>query len=85
MGRCWGPLLSAPLDDTLTRSVVPSFRSRTNTSKPQMPKPHSPWLVSPWTRLVADDEKATKRPRAEIATPRISAPAPCLARRWPDG
>ena len=44
---------------TLTRRVVPVWRSRTKTSG--VP------LVSPGTRLVASEVKATKRPSAEIA------------------
>ena len=43
---------------TFTRSVVPVWRSRTNTSVAP--------LVSPGTRLVASETKATKRPSAEI-------------------
>ena len=54
-----GPLPWAPLDETLTRSVVPVCRSRTKTSG-------SP-LVSPLTRLPPRDSKATKRPSAESA------------------
>ena len=53
------PLPWAPPELTLTRRVVPVWRSRTNTSVPS--------LVSPGTRLVASDMKATKRPSAEIA------------------
>ena len=48
------PSLPSAAGETLTRSVVPSFRSRTNTSV--VP------LVSPGTRLVASEAKATKRP-----------------------
>ena len=46
---------------TLTRSVIPVCRSRTNTS--------SALLLSPGTRLEADDLKATKRPSALSAGP----------------
>ena len=42
--------------ETLTRSVIPPFRSRTKTSGAA--------LVSPATRLEALDAKATKRPSA---------------------
>jgi hypothetical protein len=58
-GRMLNPSLCAPPRPTLTRRVVPAPTSRTNTSG---------WpLVSPGTRLVASDEKATKRPSAETA------------------
>src|SRR5262249_43927384 len=50
----------APALLTLTRSVVPVCRSRTNTSV--VP------LVSPGTRLLAVEVKATKRPSVLIAT-----------------
>jgi hypothetical protein len=46
---------------TLTRLVVPVWRSRTKTSE-------SPF-VSPPTRFEANEEKATKRPLAEIEGP----------------
>ncbi len=49
---------SAPVELTLTRVVLPRFRSRTKTS--------ARWFVSPRTRFEAKDEKATKRPLAEI-------------------
>src|SRR5437762_4951613 len=55
------PLPSVPALLTLTRSVVPVHRSRTNTSC------HP--LVSPATRLVESEVKATKRPSALIAGP----------------
>ena len=45
--------------DTLTRRVVPSFRSRTNTSAEK--------LVSPGTRFVASELKETYRPCELIA------------------
>src|SRR5262245_25495871 len=45
-----------PLEETLTRSVVPSNRSRTNTSAVR--------LVSLGTRFSENDENATKRPSA---------------------
>src|SRR4051794_22882151 len=51
----------SPSHDTLTRSVVPLRRSRTKISRPALLGP----LVSPGTRLVASDAKATKRPSAE--------------------
>ena len=65
VGRDSGtPLLESlwmPPVPTLTRSVVPACRSRTKTSRS--------WFVSPGTRLVAYDAKATKRPSLEIANP----------------
>src|SRR5437763_329676 len=68
-----GPTLLSPLpwgppDATLTRSVVPFSRSRTNTSRPHDGLQSGVPLVSPGTRLLASDPKATKRPSAEIAT-----------------
>ena len=60
-----------PALSTLTRSVIPVCRSRTNTSCDP--------LVSPGTRLVAREAKATKRPSALSAgselTPFASVPA----------
>jgi hypothetical protein len=47
---------------TLTRLVVPVWRSRTKTSR-------SPF-VSPPTRFEAPEMKATKRPSAEIEAPK---------------
>src|SRR5207302_4811167 len=52
---------SAPTLATLARSVVPVWRSWTNTSLHQRP------FVLSGTRLVAHDWKATKRPSALIA------------------
>src|SRR5437763_1758153 len=49
---------SAPPWPRLTRLVLPLFRSRTNTSETA--------FVSPGTRLVASESKATNRPSAEI-------------------
>ena len=60
-------LPSSPALETLTRSVVPACRSRTNTSKCP--------VVSPGTRLVAADMKAMKRPSALIAGLKLS-PSP---------
>src|SRR5262245_10292775 len=62
---------------TLTSVVVPSVRSRTNTSR----KP----FVSPATRLVASLENTTKRPSWEIRESLLSAlpsapPEPTLTR-----
>ena len=57
------PLPWAPPELTLTRLVVPVWRSRTKTSYML--------LVSPGTRLVASEPKATKRPPAEIAGPTL--------------
>src|SRR5439155_233563 len=70
------PLPSVPALLTLTRSVVPVHRSRTNTSC------HP--LVSPGTRWVAREEKATKRPSALIAgllrvSPPLFASFPALS------
>src|SRR5438552_3012338 len=60
-----------PVEDTLTRFVVPVIRSWTKTSTAP--------LVSRPTRLVASLENATKRPSAEMAgvklVPFASAPA----------
>ena len=58
--------------------VVPVWRSRTNTSAAP--------LVSPGTRLVAYESKATNRPSAEIAAPELTPlpwtpPGPTLT-RW---
>ncbi|GAB3842080.1 hypothetical protein GCM10029963_14530 [Micromonospora andamanensis] len=50
---------SVPSAARLTRVVTPVARSRTNTS--------SAWLVSPGTRFVAVEAKATYRPSALIA------------------
>src|SRR4051812_19447776 len=56
------PLLPwAPLEDTLIRLIVPAVRSRTNASIAP--------LVSPVTRLVAVELKATNRPSAETDAP----------------
>ena len=60
-GSKLSPLPWTPPGPRLTRWVVPVWRSRTNTS--------STPLVSPGTRLVASESKATKRPSAEIAGP----------------
>src|SRR3954447_1251686 len=57
------PFAWAPWAPTLTRLVVPVLRSRTKTSVRR--------LVSSGTRLVASDSKATKRPDAEIAGPKL--------------
>src|SRR2546422_463512 len=62
------PLACAPWELTLTRLVLPVFRSRTTTS----PTP----FVSPCTSWAADDPKTTKRPSAEVARPLLS-PVPC--------
>ena len=53
-----GPSPWLPSPATLTRSVVPACRSRTNTSRTP--------LVSPATRLVAVEVNTTKRPSALI-------------------
>ena len=50
-GSSLKPLPCPPVDDTLTRSVVPVFRSRTKMS--------SAPFVSPATRLLAYETKAT--------------------------
>ena len=55
------PFACFPALDTLTRLVVPRFRSRTKMSAAP--------FVSPATRLEASDRKATKRPSAEIDGP----------------
>ena len=64
-------MLCSPSALMLTRVVVPSSRSRTNTS-------HN-WLSSPATRLSAHERKATSRPSAEITaqllTPFASPPS----------
>ena len=65
------PLPWTPPGPTLTRSVVPVWRSRTNTSV--LP------LVSPGTRLLASESKATNRPSAEIAG--VAAAIHCPGRR----
>ncbi len=52
------PFPCAPAESTLTRSVVPVWRSRTKTSCAP--------FVSPGTRLVAPLANATKRPSVEI-------------------
>src|SRR5438445_6238564 len=52
------PLACAPWELTLTRVVLPVLRSRTKTSPTA--------FVSPPTRLVAVESKATKRPSTEI-------------------
>src|SRR5215216_1881256 len=57
-------LASAPPVATLTRVVVPVWRSRTKTS--------GFLFRSPETRFVASDEKATKRPSALIAGSSLS-------------
>src|SRR5438034_4499637 len=57
------PLPWAPPEATLTRSVVPVCRSWTNTSDTP--------FVSPATRSVAALSKATKRPSAERAEPKL--------------
>ena len=62
MLACSTPLSPSPcplVDETLTRSVVPAWTSRTNTSMAP--------FVSPWTRFVARELKATYRPSALIA------------------
>ncbi len=53
------PMACTPDELTLTRVVVPAWRSRRKTS--EVP------LVSPGTRLLADDWNATKRPSPLIA------------------
>src|SRR5438552_3772355 len=58
------PLPCAPCEATLTRLVLPAFRSRTNTSLAP--------FVSPPTRLLALDRNATKRPSAEIGAAKLS-------------
>jgi hypothetical protein len=55
------PFPCSPALLTLTRSVKPVCLSRTKTS------PES--FVSPGTRLVASDPKATERPSALMVTP----------------
>jgi hypothetical protein len=55
-GNVLAPVASVPLVLTLTRSVVPVLRSRTNTSVAP--------FVSPGTRLVASEAKATSWPSA---------------------
>ena len=57
--------------DTLTRRVVPSFRSRTNTSLES--------LVSPGTRFDASELKATYRPSELIAGPKLTSPLPWVS------
>src|SRR2546428_83045 len=57
-GTKLAPFSCAPWESTLTRLVLPALRSRTNTSLAP--------FVSPPTRLVAIELKATKRPSAEI-------------------
>jgi hypothetical protein len=57
----------APLERTFARATLPVWRSRTKTS----PSP----LVSPGTRLVALERKATMRPSAEIDSLKL-APSP---------
>src|SRR5438552_1822063 len=59
------PFPCAPPDATLTRSVLPVCRSWTNTSDTP--------FVSPATRSVAALSKATKRPSAEIAEPKLTS------------
>src|SRR5438094_611248 len=57
------PFACAPLLLTLTRSVVPVSRSRTKISGTP--------FVSPGTRLSENETKATKRPLALTAPPRV--------------
>ena len=59
------PLPWTPPELTLTRRVLPVWRSWTKMSYAL--------LVSPGTRLVATDVKATKRPSAEIAAPTLNS------------
>src|SRR5207245_9919392 len=59
------PLPCAPPEATLTRSVVPVCRSWTNTSDTP--------FVSPATRSLASLSKATKRPSAERAEPKLAS------------
>src|SRR5947208_4873223 len=58
----------APVESTLTRSVIPVIRSLTKTSKA--------WFVSPTTRSSASLAKATKRPSAESVGLKLR-PLPC--------
>src|SRR5205085_986013 len=67
-GRKVAPLPCAPCESTLTRLVLPVLRSRTKTSLTA--------FVSPATRLLADERKATKRPSGEIAGS-LLPPLPC--------
>src|SRR5439155_16786291 len=67
-GTKLAPFPCAPWESTLTRLVLPAFRSRTNTSLAP--------FVSPPTRLLALDRNATKRPSAEIDAAKLS-PLPC--------
>src|SRR5262249_59820990 len=62
------PLACAPKESILTRTVVPARRSCTNTSGTP--------FVSPGTRFVAFDEKATQRPSALIDESPLPAFAP---------
>ncbi len=66
-GRPLSAFACVPDESTLTRSVVPVCRSRTNTS--------SVALVSFGTRFEAGDEKATKRPSPLMAGASLE--------RWP--
>src|SRR5262245_45339322 len=73
----WTPGIDAPLDVTLTRSVVPFHRSRTKTS--------SVPFESPGTRPFVVQLKTTNRPSAEMEPPYDGAspwrpPAPTLTR-----
>src|SRR5262249_13732250 len=65
LGETLTPFASLPALSTLTRVVVPDDRSRRKMS----PAP----LVSPATRLVASDRKATRRPSALIAGSKLDA------------
>src|SRR5438552_10226937 len=58
----------APVESTLTRSVIPVIRSLTKTSKA--------WFVSPTTKSSASLAKATKRPSAETTGLKLR-PLPC--------
>jgi hypothetical protein len=58
-GRKLGPSICVPSERTLTRCVSLVARSWTKTS----PTP----FVSPGTRLVASEVKATKRPAEEMS------------------
>ena len=52
------PSAWAPLEETLTRVVTPATRSRTKASEPHQGQSGVP-LVSPGTRLLASEVKAT--------------------------
>ena len=68
-GSLLDPSAWAPVEETLTRSIVSVRRSYTKTS--------SAPLVSPATRLVAADWNATYRPSALIAGSQ-ERPSPCV-------